>query len=151
MKTFEEFVREQNEKHIDEGYRNIVGSRYESGLSVGTIAKKIKEYVKKTHPKCKFSVVVNHYTEIQVCLMEANFEAFIKTSMKNKQLYGSKGVIMKDNDITDDCKIVLSDVSDYVNSYMRDDSDVMTDYFDVNFYFTLEVGKWNREFINNSK
>ena len=36
---------------------------------------------------------------------------------------------------------VLKDVNNYVNSFNYDDSDSMTDYFDVNFYYSMEIGR----------
>ena len=36
---------------------------------------------------------------------------------------------------------VLKDVQDFMNSYNYDDSDSMTDYFNVNFYDSLQIGK----------
>ena len=38
----------------------------------------------------------------------------------------------------------------FVNSYRRDDSDGMIDYFDCNFYyFGVKVGKWNKPYVQN--
>lgn len=36
---------------------------------------------------------------------------------------------------------VLKDVQDFMSSYNYDDSDSMTDYFNVNFYDSLQIGK----------
>ena len=36
---------------------------------------------------------------------------------------------------------VLQDVQDFMNSYNYDDSDSMTDYFNVNFYDSLQIGR----------
>ena len=33
----------------------------------------------------------------------------------------------------------------------HDYSDIMTDYFDVGFYFYIHVGKWNKHYIFNEK
>lgn len=41
---------------------------------------------------------------------------------------------------------VLKDVVDQLNSYRRDDSDAMIDYFDTNFYIHLGVGKYGKPF-----
>lgn len=41
---------------------------------------------------------------------------------------------------------VLKDVVDQLNSYRRDDSDAMIDYFDTNFYIDLGVGKYGKPF-----
>lgn len=41
---------------------------------------------------------------------------------------------------------VLEDVYKFMQSYNYDDSDSMTDYFDCNFYDSLNIGKWNKGF-----
>jgi len=46
---------------------------------------------------------------------------------------------------------VLKRVCEIVNYYNYDDSDPMTDYFDVNFYFRLSIGKWDKPFIYEPK
>ena len=38
-----------------------------------------------------------------------------------------------------------------VNQYNYDNSDSQTDYFDVNFYTHLNLGKWNKPFIEVEK
>ena len=41
---------------------------------------------------------------------------------------------------------VLEDVYSFMQSYNYDDCDSMTDYFDVNFYSSFYIGKWNKGF-----
>ena len=43
---------------------------------------------------------------------------------------------------------MLKKVSKIVGNYNYDNSDPMTDYFDVNFYFDLRLGKWDKPFID---
>lgn len=38
-------------------------------------------------------------------------------------------------------------VCEIINQYNYDDSDIQTDYFDVNFYLSLNIGKWNKPYI----
>lgn len=40
----------------------------------------------------------------------------------------------------------LKDVYDFMQSYNYDDSDSMIDYFSVNFYSSIYIGKWNKGF-----
>lgn len=37
-------------------------------------------------------------------------------------------------------------VMEIVNQYNYDESDIQTDYSDVNFYTDLSIGKWNKEY-----
>lgn len=39
---------------------------------------------------------------------------------------------------------VIEDVYRFAQSYNYDDSDSMVDHFDVNFYFSFTIGKWNK-------
>ena len=38
-------------------------------------------------------------------------------------------------------------VCEMVNHYNYNDSDIQTDYFDVNFYFHLNSGQWNKPYV----
>lgn len=42
----------------------------------------------------------------------------------------------------------LQKVMDIVNKYHWDESDVQADYFSTNFYIHLELGKWDKEFMD---
>jgi len=42
---------------------------------------------------------------------------------------------------------LLKKVVDIVSSFNYDDSDSMIDYFNTRFYFSLNIGKWNKPFI----
>lgn len=38
-------------------------------------------------------------------------------------------------------------VCEIINQYNYNDSDIQTDYFDVNFYLSLNIGKWNKPYV----
>lgn len=42
-------------------------------------------------------------------------------------------------------------VCEIINQYNYNDSDSMTDHFDVNFYLSLNIGKWNKDYILEEK
>ena len=42
-------------------------------------------------------------------------------------------------------------IIDALNTDNHDNSDIMTDYFDVGHYIHLEFGRWDKPFINTSK
>jgi len=48
-------------------------------------------------------------------------------------------------------KEVVSDLNKQMNSYDYDDSDGMVDYFDSNFYGTINIGKWDKPYEVVSK
>lgn len=59
--------------------------------------------------------------------------------------------VERDKELTDWARAVLLDVNDCISSYHYDDCDGMIDYFDVNFYYDLAVGKWDKPYTVNNK
>ena len=125
--------------------RKITGSRYDSALTTTEIAKKVREYVKKTYPDCKFSVRSEYYSmgsSIHVTLMEAPFE--VSSTSEKHNFYPSDWA---KKEFTTESYNILKEVYDYVESYNYDNSDPMTDYFDVNFHFSsIGIGQWDKPF-----
>ncbi len=68
---------------------------------------------------------LNHYT------LRENFD-------KNKWC---NGVFL-----TEKAHKVLQGVVEIVDQYNYDESDPMTDYFNVNFYLHLNIGKWDKDY-----
>lgn len=132
------------------------GRNYDSRMSAKDISIKIREYVKSAYPDCKFSVTT-HYasmcSEISVALTSAPYEALKAENSDHGKGYRQINYyyVEKDEALTDYAKAVLSDVNDVIKSYRFDDSDGMIDYFDTNFYYSLEVGRWNKPFTVNAK
>ena len=98
---------------------------------------------KETYPRYKFSVTQNGYRSINIYLIKADFEAFTKESgliYKDINHYH----IGTDRTITERAREVMLNVCDFTMSYNYDNSDVMTDYFDTNFYLTLGIGRYDK-------
>lgn len=138
----------RNEFYTQNGFK---GRNYDSNLSTKDIAQRIREYVKTSYPDCKFSITT-HYasmcSEIRVALMSGPYAAFVngKDHKGVNQYY-----VESDNELTDWARAVLIDVNDCIRSYHYDDCDGMIDYFDVNFYYDLAVGKWDKPYIITNK
>lgn len=100
----------------------------------------VRQWLKATYPDYKFSVRLEHYSSIYVSLLIADFEIF-----KDKP---SEGIcerinhywIDDDKELTDRAKEVFTNVRNRLMSYNYDDSDIMTDYFNTNFYINLYIG-----------
>ena len=122
------------------------GRNYDRNLSTKDIAQKIREYVKAAYPDCKFSITT-HYasmcSEIRVALMSGPYAALAngKDHKGVNQYY-----VERDKELTDWARAVLIDINDYIRSYHYDDCDSMIDYFCVNFYYDLAVGKWDKPY-----
>jgi len=46
--------------------------------------------------------------------------------------------------------MLLKRVEQIIKQYHYDDSDIMTDYYCVNFSFSLDLGKWDKPFIDGA-
>lgn len=138
----------RNEFYTQNGFK---GRNYDSNLSTKDIAQRIREYVKTSYPDCKFSITT-HYasmcSEIRVALMSGPYAALVngKDNKGVNQYY-----VELDKELTDWARAVLLDVNDCIRSYHYDDCDSMIDYFDVNFYYDLAVGKWDKPYTVTNK
>lgn len=127
------------------------GSNYDSKLSLKDIALRVRAYAKEKHPECTFSVTKDGYRSIYIHLMTSPFKAF-NEEIDGGYLQLNQYYINDDTRLTDDARRVISDMHDYLMSYNFDDSDIMSDYFCVNFYAHFSIGKWNQPFrIKNEK
>jgi len=121
------------------------GSRFDPNLSLKDIAKNIRAYVKEAYPSCKFSVTVQRGNAMTVALMEAPQAVFVPEFEDGyKEL--NQFVIDKDKALNEYGASMMSDVNAQIQAYNYNDSDVMRDYSDVNFYHQIYVGKWDRDF-----
>ena len=46
-----------------------------------------------------------------------------------------------------DCERLLSELNEVLHNGNHDNSDAMTDYFDVGWYVNLHIGKWNQPYV----
>ena len=46
-----------------------------------------------------------------------------------------------------ECAKPLSELNDILNTNNYNNSDIMTDYFDVGHYISLEIGRWDKPYI----
>jgi len=148
-----------------------VGTRYQSSLSLKEIADIARGYVKDVYPTFKFSITTEYYSggcSIHVSLMEApeiifQNERVIEAAQKpsvthrykseeeaiNQYLKNAESGHMQNwefyyEQMTDRAMETLKDVRSLIESYNYDDSDSQMDYFDVNFYSSYDIGKWDR-------
>lgn len=126
--------------------RNFVGSRYDINLSITDIAKAVREHAKTNDilKECKFSITISRASmcqELHVALMSAPKEVFVDTTRKSMQ-----GAHYHKEPLTLYGQLVIETITEYVQSYNYDDSDPYTDYFNVNFYVSINIGKWDKPF-----
>lgn len=140
-------IKAQPTRHMS--YGGWEGSNYESGMTMKEIAKRIRTTLKEKYPTTKFSVTVQHYSggaTLHLSVMESDVKMFLPE--KELTNYSpNKYYIEKDEILTDEGKQMMAFVTKLVSSYNYDDSDSMSDYYDVNFYSEIRIGKWDKPFI----
>ena len=140
-------------------------------IEMGTkeIAIKIRMQLKQEFPACVFSVVMKSFSggsEINVSLMSAPFEVFDKSKpfdMNGNQInwnhaqlneysfsslhnFTSEKGYSNGHYLTEQTWRIMQRICKIVNQFNYDESDIQTDYFNVNFYFHLGIGKWDKPF-----
>ena len=120
------------------------------------IAKEIRKDLKETFWKdFKFSVTSPNGS-IEIGIIEWNIEFFTLEYREAKKIntYESwaeyKAKLDKRwlyRDYTEEWTSIMKEVTKIWDLYNHDNSDSMTDYFDVNYYLTVTVGKWDKDYI----
>ena len=158
-------------------YSTYKGIKYNSNLTTTEIAKLIREQLKKEFPNCKFSIRTEYFScgsSITISLMKCPFkvvmdyeeipeEAFLIYNKEQiKYFYQKKYAQLSEHYfeyeyepnkwnngvfLTKKGYELLKRVVEIVKQYQRVESDIQTDYYNTNFYFHLELGKWNIPFI----
>lgn len=106
-------------------------------------AKEIRNDLKKEFPSYKFSVKIHHHSSINVSLMKSPLD-FSQDLEKAKpweylQLNEFHLEWYQNAD-------VLKRIRNIVNKKNWDKSDIMTDYFNVGFYFHFNIGQYDKPY-----
>lgn len=99
-------------------------------------SKEIRKQLKAAFPEIKFSVTIDNYTSLYCCIMEAPIRFTEEDYSQLNHYYLDRYEYSN----------VLQRISDICNEGNHNNSDSMTDYFDVGWYFSLNVGKWDKPF-----
>lgn len=129
-------------EYVHNEYR-YCGKNYK-GQSNKEICNILREWLKNTYPHYKFSVTQPGYSSIYIAIMKADFEPFLDKKTVRSEINHYN--IDKDDNLTERAKEVLKNIYSFILSYNYDDSDIMTDYFNTNFYLGLRIGKYNQPF-----
>lgn len=93
-------------------YNNIVGKNYDRNITTKEIAKEVKKQAKKLYKGIKISV---------------------------RSEYNAIFITIKAKEENEETKEMKQTVEALLNSYNYDKGDVMTDYYDSNFYGFVEL------------
>lgn len=112
------------------------------------IAKEIREAFKPlSGVKVSVTSNVNH---IYVQLMEAPFCPTVEP-MEKGSISVNQYSFMRSETLSVDAKVFFQLCEDIIKRHHWDESDSMTDYFNCAFYYSYEVGKWDRPFVQTGK
>lgn len=91
----------------------------------------------------KFSVTMQHYSSLYVVILESEF--FDDGANESVNQY------YIDRNYTGETKEFLMKVDSIIREVGEwwDKSDLMTDYHNTAFYYTIKVGRWNKPHVNN--
>lgn len=79
---------------------------------------------------------------------EEEIKEYIKKQMENKHNQINQYHLDSDIMLSNQGKNVLREILKTCNKHNWDNSDIQTDYFDVNYYLHLSLGKWDKPFID---
>jgi len=117
------------------------------------IAAKMKEFMPKDW---KYSLSIHNHSQI-ICTVKSapvDLQKELKDDMKIHLHNGSFSVNefhFKNHFNEGQTVELIGKIVDALNTDNYNNSDSMTDYFDVGHYVELRFGKWDQPFINTSK
>lgn len=118
-------------------------------MTATELSSEIRENLKKEFPDLTFSVTKESYTggrSITVAWMKG-FDPFTSEELREEgYLQINHYYIDDDKRINDAAKKVLKRAFEIANEKNWDKSDPMSDYFNVNYYLHLHIGKWDKKY-----
>ena len=111
------------------------------------ITKEVRELLKKEFPDCRFSVSFRDNT-LRVALTSAPVSPlkYDTPHYYNGYLSVNRYHMVRNEYLTDAGKELFTKIAEIANQWNWDRSDIQSDYFDVNYYLNLSVGKWDKPF-----
>jgi len=130
------------------------------------IAKETKAALKQKYPGYTWSVKIDRFSggqSMKVALISAPFEAFAN----DKDCNGNKvrgyaqlnhyqflrpedGTVNNGTPLTREAWDCMAEAYRIASRDNWDHSDRQTDYFDVNYWLSLDIGRWDKSFIKTS-
>lgn len=149
IKDIAKRVKQQLQKEFPSCVFSVTIERYSGGQSLSVSLMKsnfkvIRDF-KDIPEMAFFKLADHHYTKEQIEKMQSeNYHQVNHYSFRDDfdPDNWNNGVFL-----TEQGHNLFKRVAEIVNYYNYDNSDIQTDYFDVNFYFHLNIGQWNKPYI----
>lgn len=105
--------------------------------------KQVRTDLKEKYPEFKFSVQKKNYSSVDVAILAGPIHLTDK-----EDGYEQINHYYIDSHYEDKPEVrdFLLGVYDIINKGNHDNSDIMTDYFDVGFYISLSIGDWDKPY-----
>lgn len=141
IKTEETAESTRNEFYTANGWK---GDKYNRDLDIKTIAKLVRKQLKEEFPDCKFSVTKHEFSG------GCSLTVIVKETPKSVYANDDKNIINYDispyieyPELSIYGKELVIRVWEIINQYRYSDCDYQIDYFDVNFYPSLNLGNYD--------
>jgi len=92
----------------------------------------------------KISVTRENYSCVHCAILVAPFE--LRTDLTRTYESFNNYWIDENYENNEPARIALTKIKDVLNKDNYDNSDSMTDYFDVGHYVRISIGQWNKPF-----
>mgnify|MGYP005804714813 CR=1 FL=1 len=112
----------------DDCHARFIGSNYKRDMSNKEIAATVKKHLAQRFPGTKWSATTAGYNSVNVYLVSSPYEN--AKVCENMREWAEK---------SPELSAIMNYAKKLLQSYNYDDSDSMTDYFDVNFYETVNI------------
>ena len=126
------------------------GENYSVYRTTKEITALIRDGIKQMYPLTKWSVSFHSYSggsTIRVMLMEAPYNVFREDADIKFNSYDlNQYHLDKETNLTEQALDMFQKVNALIRSYHFSDCDGMIDYFDVNFWYDISIGKWDKPF-----
>ena len=112
------------------------------------LAPAIKAVLKKY--KIKGTIAVRHHSELVVNIRQGDIDLignYIKNSGREDTKYLSVNQYSIDKDFTGEANSFLNELHAAMMNGNFDRSDLMSDYFDVGWYISINIGNWEKSYI----
>ena len=140
---YEGATAKQYTQHVYEEY-GWTGSRRDRYYSRKELKEIFAKWLKETYKGCTFSIRLSDYNSIVINLLKADFNPFADDVKVNYSL--GRHDIYDDPELNDRAKEMFRNIRSFCMSYNYDHSDSMSDYYDVGFYFNMNIGSGKTPF-----
>lgn len=110
--------------------------------------KEIKRELKAKFPNLTFSVRNRHYSSVDVTITSGDID--FSDLYENERTYAGVNhyALRREYDQPyGKHTALLREIFEIVNTNNYDNSDTMTDYFDVGFYVDMSIGNWEKPYV----